>query len=222
MPRQRKMLKKKNAVGEERTGFIAQVAHDLRTPLTTVKGYSELVAATNDQTTIVKNLATEAQRVVVEVDALLDLLMLENHEIEFMWEECELASSISLALKKFHSLNGNRTIVLEDTKKSPRIICDKKRLIASFVLLFLWLDKKLPKSVVVSISLSSSDRECICSISVDSGNLPLEKGSLSASENDLLWRFPLFMLAAHKATLRRHRAVQTSVVLTILFLSSNI
>lgn len=63
---------------EEREELRARLGHDLKTPLTAIIGYGELIATRNDEETRLeasRTIVEAAERLSREIDAALDLLL---------------------------------------------------------------------------------------------------------------------------------------------------
>lgn len=207
---------------QEWTQFLAKVTHDLRTPLTTMKGYSELLLQSpSEKSPIARNLAIEGQKIVIEVDSLFDLLLLESREIEFYWEEQSLFKIVTTAVHRLNGLLEPRRFELMQDKFDCQVICDKKRLIEAFMIVCLWLDRRLPKDASVKIDLEKTAKACVCAFQISPDSL-LDKKGMQESATDFFWRFPLQMFAAHKAQLRRNRLAQVPTLLTVSFPHSHV
>lgn len=84
--------------------LIANVSHDLRTPLTMIKGYGEMMLDLPDEKTDenIQVIIDEAQRLSYLVNDLLDLSKLQENKIELDLVTFDLSSMILEQLKKYN------------------------------------------------------------------------------------------------------------------------
>ena len=77
-----------------RRDFTANVSHELKTPLTSISGYAEIIrdgiAQEEDVRRFAGKIYDEANRLVVLVGDILRLSRIEDREIEVVWEDIEL------------------------------------------------------------------------------------------------------------------------------------
>ena len=77
-----------------RRDFTANVSHELKTPLTSISGYAEIIrdgiAREEDVPRFAGKIYDEANRLVVLVGDILRLSRIEDREIEVVWEDIEL------------------------------------------------------------------------------------------------------------------------------------
>ena len=107
-------------IDELRRDLLANVSHDLKTPLTMIKAYAEMVRdiTYNDKEKREKNLNViieEADRLNVLVNDILELSKLQASSTELNIEEYDLISDIRLILEKYDIIREteNYTFILE-------------------------------------------------------------------------------------------------------------
>lgn len=83
--------------------FISGISHELKTPITSVKMYAELLAETNPDLTQQKEyigiIDGECDRLTRLIDNLLDISRIERGEKKFRFIECDLANLLKISLK---------------------------------------------------------------------------------------------------------------------------
>ncbi|MBE6731636.1 MAG: HAMP domain-containing histidine kinase [Ruminococcaceae bacterium] len=95
-----------NKVDEFRKELIANVSHDLRTPLTMIHGYSEVMRDIPGENTPenVQIIIDEAERLNLLVNDLLDISKLESGKMELNKEKFNLTKLINDILKRYDKL----------------------------------------------------------------------------------------------------------------------
>lgn len=114
--------------------FLAHAAHELKTPLTSVLGFSELLKTreidNDSRTELAEVINNQSQRVIDMVNELLDISMIEAGGIkELDFEVLSIAESVKSVQREFKVPNGRDPILLEGVdKEMPLILADKNRL----------------------------------------------------------------------------------------------
>lgn len=119
---------------ELRRDLIANVSHDLKTPLTMIKAYAEMVRdiSYKDKEKREKDLniiIDEANRLNVLVNDLLDLSKLESNNETLILEEYDLVKEIKNVLRRYDIIckNENYEFILE-TPKIAMVKADKNKI----------------------------------------------------------------------------------------------
>jgi two-component system, OmpR family, sensor kinase len=103
--------------GHERA-FLLSISHDLRTPLTSIKGYAEAMAdgvidSPPDRARAATVISTEAQRLERLVADLLDLARLDAHEFSLDVRPVDVRSVVSAAVAAFEPTASDWGVRLE-------------------------------------------------------------------------------------------------------------
>lgn len=121
---------------ELRDLFISMAAHELRTPITTIHGYVQLLnskmADTNtNEARWVKELHAESLRLISLVHELLETNRIKTGQFHFYWKECNLREIIERAVNNFKFNHPQRKLLFKDeiSTKIPLIIGDFDKLI---------------------------------------------------------------------------------------------
>ncbi|MFN8036591.1 MAG: HAMP domain-containing sensor histidine kinase [Acidimicrobiia bacterium] len=104
------------ARGMERS-FLLSVSHDLRTPLTSIRGYSEAIAdgtVTDDEARVraAEIISSEARRLERLVADLLDLARLDSHQFSLRPQPVDVATVVRSAAQAFLPAAGELGIAL--------------------------------------------------------------------------------------------------------------
>lgn len=124
---------------EIRDMFISMAAHELRTPLTSISGYIQLLHnkfanSDNPSKKWIDALYEENKRMMHLVKELLEVNRLKAGQMQFRWQECDLATIIEESVKVVSSKFTERKIILKNNfyTDSP-IIGDCERLRQVFI-----------------------------------------------------------------------------------------
>jgi PAS domain S-box-containing protein len=119
-----------------RNDFIAALSRELRAPLTTVKGYSELITNgvmddySSDQLHIQHIIHSSAERMVDVLDNAIQITAQNRHQILPRFEEIDVEIIINEALREIASLAQLRELELQREIKPelPKIAADPRHL----------------------------------------------------------------------------------------------
>jgi two-component system phosphate regulon sensor histidine kinase PhoR len=116
-----------------RREFTANVSHELKTPLTSISGYSELLAAgKGSPAEFGEIIHREAQRLISLISDILKLSELENGESERTAEQCDLLEIAVNSLKRLEITAQERGIVLK-TAGSGFVVEAERELLTQLV-----------------------------------------------------------------------------------------
>ena len=83
-----------------RRNFTANVSHELKTPITSISGYAEMMmtglAPSEDLPLLAEKIYTEAQRLIALIDDIINLSRLDEGAVEAPAERVELLSAARL------------------------------------------------------------------------------------------------------------------------------
>jgi two-component system sensor histidine kinase VicK len=117
-----------------RKEFVANVSHEIRTPITTIKGYSETLLDDDDidpetRKEFISVILSESDRMTFLVQDLLDLSSLDNKELKLDIAETDLVGVLkeSVIQNKISAEKKNQEIIFEPELKEARVMADRKR-----------------------------------------------------------------------------------------------
>ncbi|MBC7812842.1 MAG: HAMP domain-containing histidine kinase [Burkholderiales bacterium] len=111
--------------------FLANVSHDLKTPLTSIRGYSQAImdGAAKDPTHAAKIIHDEAERLNRMVVELTDLARLQAGRLSMQAAEVDMAQLASAIAQRLSIMAKEKGVSLHvDTKPTPTIAGDGDRL----------------------------------------------------------------------------------------------
>ena len=113
-----------------RANLLRAVSHDLRTPLTMVKAYAEMVRDLSGDNPVkraehLQVIIEETDRLTLLVNDILDLSKLENGKLSLNRSEFDIEQKLTDIIERYRGLSGvsGYTFVLE-TDGSTRVNCD--------------------------------------------------------------------------------------------------
>ena len=117
-----------------RTEFMNIVAHELKSPITPIKGYLELIESDKDTDEKIRSWAKiglrNAERLMHLVDDILDVSRLDTDTMRFNMEKCDLTGVFDDTTEDIKPgiENKNLKFIKEIPENLPKILCDKYRL----------------------------------------------------------------------------------------------
>ena len=117
-----------------RTEFMNIVAHELKSPITPIKGYLELIESDKDADEKIRNWAKigsrNAERLMRLVNDILDVSRLDTDTMRFNMEKCDLTGVFDDTTEDIKPgiENKNLKFIKELPENLPKILCDKYRL----------------------------------------------------------------------------------------------
>lgn len=111
--------------------LIANVSHDLRTPLTMLKAYAEMIRDLSGDNPKKRNehleiIINETDRLALLVNDILDLSKLESGKQKLNPTEFEISGKLSEIIDRFKGISEKRGYNIQFTPDSPRIVrCDE-------------------------------------------------------------------------------------------------
>ncbi|MEX2531986.1 MAG: HAMP domain-containing sensor histidine kinase [Gemmatimonadota bacterium] len=129
---QREMARKNvelERLNQEKTHFVGMAAHDLRTPLGVILGYSRFLEReigtelTDEQTTFLTTIREMSAFMLRMIDDLLDVSAIESGRLALALEECDIASLVRNNIRLNRALAGSKDISIEYEETDPPSSC---------------------------------------------------------------------------------------------------
>lgn len=121
---------------ELRDLFISVAAHELRTPITTIHGYVQLLhnkmkKENTPQSRWVRELHSESLRLTSLVNELLETSRIKTGQLQYVWKECNIKDVIEQSVEAFKLNHPHREVVLnyERGKHLSLVVGDYGKLI---------------------------------------------------------------------------------------------
>ncbi len=131
---------KLTALSIQKDAFLSQISHELRTPMTSIRAFSEILMADGpmseaDQKKFSTIIHDEAIRLTRLLDDLLDLSVLENGQVTLNWQETSLAAVLERAVSASASGRGERPLRIRRAPgaEDVALVTDPDRLAQVFI-----------------------------------------------------------------------------------------
>ena len=128
---------KLTALSIQKDAFLSQISHELRTPMTSIRAFSEILMSEDpmsdeDQARFSKIIHDEAIRLTRLLDDLLDLSVLENGQVTLNWEETQLGDVLDRAMAATAG-QSNLRIRRDKAQEGLALVTDPDRLAQVFI-----------------------------------------------------------------------------------------
>ncbi|MDE1868716.1 MAG: PAS domain-containing protein [Candidatus Micrarchaeota archaeon] len=137
-----KRLKNLSSIGEQKSQFIYNISHELKTPLTNIKGYSKLLYQgdfgdiNDEQKSTLITIQEEADRLMQIIQQVLDAAKLETGKTKLDLKEVdlkELENNSTIRSLKEKAQSQGLSFAWNVAFDVPTIMADQSRLIQVFV-----------------------------------------------------------------------------------------
>ena len=124
-------------LSEQKDAFLSQISHELRTPMTSIRAFSEILREEDLPPDLSRRYAgiisTEAQRLTRLLDDLLDLGVLENAQVALNRQEGNLRDVIDRAIVAAGVGEGGLRILRRPSEEAVALFTDLDRLSQVFI-----------------------------------------------------------------------------------------
>lgn len=157
-----RLLEEVNALSLKKNEFIALASHELKTPLTTTKGYLQILERSEiDQ--VGRRFLTKAlkqlERINALISELLDISKIEAGKLSFHMETFNLSEMVLDVVETFHFSNQTHTIFVNNTQGDYLVEADRQRMEQVMINLITNAIKYSPDANNVHVTLESSPQE---------------------------------------------------------------
>ena len=157
-----------------RRDLMANVSHDLKTPLTMIKAYAEMIKdiTIDDKEKTIKNLDViieETERLNILVNDILELSKLQNNQDNLDIEEFDIVLLIKDILRRYEIIKEteNYNLILE-SPESIIVKADKKRISQVIYNLIINAVNYTGDDLKVIVRLTEESKDCLVEI-IDTG-----------------------------------------------------
>jgi len=162
-------------LSRQKTDFVSNVSHELKTPLTSIRMFSELLAEgrvtdANRQREYLGIISAEAARLTRLINNVLDFARIERGEKKYRFEACNLAALVSETMEAYRPqlLAAGFTVQCE-LPDSPIIVNGDRDALAQVLLnLISNAGKYSAEKKEITVKLQTTDARAIVQV-VDSG-----------------------------------------------------
>jgi signal transduction histidine kinase len=165
-------LEKAEEIDRLRSQFLANMSHDLRSPLNSILGFSSLllrgVDGSLDPETreMVETIAAAGRDLLHQIDAILDMARIEARRIDKHAEPVPLAPLISKAVQKARIRGGDHvSYTVEAVPGLPTAFVDPRHLVQALENLLLFAGKRMTGGAL-NIKLRRSDPDAALGLQI--------------------------------------------------------
>lgn len=157
-----RLFEEVNALNQRKNEFIALASHELKTPLTTTKGYLQILERSEiDQ--VGRRFLTKAlkqlERINVLVAELLDISKIEAGKLSLHLEAFDMSELVLDVVETFHISSQTHTIFVDNIHGDYTVEADRQRIEQVIINLITNAIKYSPEANRVHISFESSPFE---------------------------------------------------------------
>jgi signal transduction histidine kinase len=153
--------------------FVSFVAHELRTPMTSIRGYADMLGGgvvgslTPQQGDFVQIIHNNVERMQILVADLQDISRIETGQMRLEVKATSFAAALEDALQSTQGQIEGRSqqLTLEVPKDMPPVHADPARLAQILINLFSNACKYTPEGGHVSVQVSMDDGRVCCAVS---------------------------------------------------------
>ena len=126
-------------LGAQKDAFLSQISHELRTPMTSIKSFAEILRETDDISSkeskrFVDIINAESQRLTRLLDEILDLSFLESGRVNWQLEPVELSFVIERSLASSEALRASAEVIISrNVSADIMVTADFDRLAQVFI-----------------------------------------------------------------------------------------
>lgn len=128
---------KLTALSEQKDAFLGQISHELRTPMTSIRAFSEILGQGNMPESQLKKYADiihdETIRLTRLLDDLLDLNVLESGTVELRQEQCQLSEILDRSINAAGLGDARVEIKRQRSDEAITLTTDPDRLSQVFI-----------------------------------------------------------------------------------------
>jgi PAS domain S-box-containing protein len=162
-----RLFQEVTALSAKKDEFIALASHELKTPLTTIKGYLQILAK-KEQDSLGKMFVDKTLDQVGKLNSLigdlLDISKIEAGKLQFNFETFELRKLLMEVLDTFPYTNKSHEIILADLQDEFIVVADKQRIEQVIINLLTNAIKYSPKANQVHIRMERTGGDVIVKI----------------------------------------------------------
>jgi len=157
-----RLFEEVKALSEKKDEFIALASHELKTPLTSIKGYLQLLekkSEKNQNTFFIEKALYQVEKLDMLIADLLNVSKIEAGKLEFNMETFELNTLLREVIDTFLYANKSHEIIYNCPKQAFLVEADKQRIEQVIINLLSNAVKYSPKATKVYISLNDTDQK---------------------------------------------------------------
>lgn len=115
-----------------RDAFVSIASHELRTPMTTVMGFTELLMngdpPPDRRAAWLEHIYEDAERVIGIVDDLLDVSKIQSGKFDFAVKPLDIRVALDEAAEKMSTSSVDHLLTVDSSARLPRVLADRNKL----------------------------------------------------------------------------------------------
>jgi signal transduction histidine kinase len=131
-----RLYEKVRNASQDKADFVSYVAHELRTPMTSIRGYADMLAKellgplTPDQAQFIETITRNTERMQILISDLQDITRIESDQLRLELKPTSLADALHEALQTVQEKIEARShqLTTEIPEDLPQVRADPKRL----------------------------------------------------------------------------------------------
>ena len=154
---------------QRKNTFIGMASHELKTPITSLKGFTQLLSRKIEKqdmqgsSKLLASMETQITRLTKLIDDLLDVAKIEAGNLEYAEESFELNTLIQDIVETIQQTSSTHTVTIHGTAQN-QVIGDSDRLGQVFINLITNAIKYSPDAKTVDVSITNADDEVVVSV----------------------------------------------------------
>src|SRR3990172_4380030 len=176
-------LSKLTELNQLKTNFVSNISYELRTPLTHIKGYLDLLAdgtlgpLAPQQTDAIQVLVKSEKRLELLIDDLIQFSLIARGEFHLQLESMDLHDAVEVAVQQSSSKAGIKSIALHRLMADdlPRVEADKAKIVWVLIQLIDNAIKFTQEGGSVRVTASSDKNEVALTVEDTGIGIPPER-----------------------------------------------
>lgn len=153
-----RLFEEVKALSSKKDEFIALASHELKTPLTTIKGYLQVISRKNQDSLskmFVDKSLYQVQKLNTLISDLLDISKIEAGKLQFNLERFNLTIVLQEVLETFPYTNTSHEIIFDVNSEECLVLADKQRIEQVIINLLTNAIKYSPSADQVHVSIKN-------------------------------------------------------------------
>lgn len=157
-----KLFEQVKLLSSKKDEFIALASHELKTPLTTIKGYLQVLAKTEKDgmsALFLNKSLNQVNKLTTLVDDLLNMSRIEAGKLEFSMENFDIRQMLQEVIEMFSYTYPSHQIVFDPGQGSAVVRADKQRIEQVVLNLLNNALKYSPEADEIQVQLENTDND---------------------------------------------------------------
>ena len=164
-------IKEYKEVEQRKDEFMSVVSHELKTPVTTIKGFTQLLqrrlqhSSDSESQLFLSRMDSQLNRLIRLINDLLEISRIQTGRLKYRIETFDLGEVVESIVEQIQSTTTTHQLSIENAARTPTLVSgDRERLGHVFTNLLLNAIKYSPHVEKVLISIITNGQEVIVSV----------------------------------------------------------